>query len=256
MNNILSNNEIEIIKKCGYILSSAMNDVQAAICPGIATKDLDLIAENAIRQKGATPSFKDYFVAGAGKYPASLCVSINDEVVHGIPKNNRVLKDGDIVSLDLGAQYNGICTDMAVTVAVGQVSDEALNLIKVTEECLKRGIQASKVGNRIGAIGEIVQDYAEKNNFGVIRDLVGHGIGIKPHMDPQIPNYGNSNRGPKILPGMALAIEPMITEGDFQIKVKDDNWTIITNDGSLAAHFEHTIVVTKDGPVVVTDIKG
>ena len=243
MNNILTANQIENMRECGKLLSSAMKEVQKAVKPGISTEKLDQIAEKYIGEHDAIPSFKDYEVTGVGKYPASLCVSINSEIVHGIPSPNRILKEGDIVSLDLGAIFKGVCTDMATTLSVGKVSESACELIKVTKECLESGIKAAISGNNIGAIGKSVQEYAEENGFGVVRDFVGHGIGEKPHMDPAIPNYGKSSEGPEILEGMALAIEPMITEGNYETKIEPNGWTVTTTDGSLAAHFEHTVVI-------------
>ena len=243
MNNILSANQIENMRECGKLLSSAMKEVEKAVKPGISTEKLDQIAEKYIREHNAIPSFKNYEVTGVGKYPASLCVSIDSEIVHGIPSPNRILKEGDIVSLDLGAILKGVCTDMAITLPVGKVSENAEKLMKVTEECLDRGIKAVISGNKIGAIGESVQKHAEENRFGVVRDFVGHGIGEKPHMDPAIPNYGKSTDGPEILEGMAFAIEPMITEGNYETKIEPNGWTVTTADGSLAAHFEHTVVI-------------
>lgn len=252
MNNILNADQTIAMRECGKILAFAMNEVKTAARPGISTLELDKIAEKSIRERGASPSFKNYKVAGIGFYPASLCVSVNSEVVHGIPSENRFLKEGDIVSFDLGARYKNICSDMAITVPIGKISNEAQILIKNTSECLDRGIAASVVGNRIGAIGEAVFQHATTYGLGVVRDLVGHGIGELPHMDPMIPNYGKSSSGPKIIENMALAIEPMITSGDYHIKTNPDGWTIITADGSLSAHFEHTIIVINGVPEVVT----
>lgn len=252
MTNILNSSQIENMRECGKILSSAMKEVEKVVKPGISTDKLDQIAERLIKEKGAIPSFKDYEVQGVGKYPASLCVSINSEIVHGIPSSSRVLKEGDIVSLDLGAIFKGVCTDMAVTLPVGKVSDIAQILIKTTKECLEKGINAAVLGNHIGNIGEEVQKYAEDNGFGVVRDFVGHGIGEKPHMDPAIPNYGKASEGPEIIEGMALAIEPMITEGHYDTKIDPNGWTVATADDSLAAHFEHTIVIIDGNPEVIT----
>lgn len=252
MNNILNNDQLVAIRECGKILSRAMNNVEAAIKPGVSTLELDKIAERSIRDNGAEPSFKNYEVSGIGKYPASLCVSINFEIVHGIPSKNRFLKEGDIISLDLGARYKNVCTDMATTLPVGKISENAQKLIKTTEECLDEGIKAAIFGNKIGAIGEAVSGHAHANGFGVVRDLVGHGIGVLPHMDPQIPNYDKSTNGPKIVENMALAIEPMITLGDYHVETGSDGWTIETQDKSLAAHFEHTIIIVNGLPEIVT----
>lgn len=252
MNNVLADDQIVAIRECGKILSFAMKEVKKAVAPGVSTHQLDEIAHKSILDKGGEPSFLNYEVSGIGYYPASLCVSINEEIVHGIPSKDRILKDGDIVSLDLGAKYKGVCTDMAVTLPVGEISEIAQKLIEVTKECLDRGISAAIAGNKIGAIGESVQKHAESNGFGVVRDLVGHGIGTKPHMAPNIPNYGKKTAGPKILERMALAIEPMITVGDYNIEPKSDGWTISTTDKSLAAHFEHTIVIVEGIAEIIT----
>jgi len=252
MNNILNENQITAMRECGRILALAMGEVKKAVKPGISTHELDCIAEKSIRERGASPSFKNYKVAGIGFYPASLCVSVNSEIVHGIPSKNRFLKEGDIVSFDLGARYKNVCSDMAITVPIGKVSNEAQILIKNTSECLDRGIFASIVGNRIGAIGEAVFHHATACGLGVVRDLVGHGIGELPHMDPMIPNYGKSSSGPKIIENMALAIEPMITSGGYRVKTNPDGWTIVTADGSLSAHFEHTIIIINGMPEIVT----
>lgn len=254
MKNILNQEQIKNIKICGKILAESMREVSSAIKVGIRTKELDQIAENAIKKRGAEPSFLGYEVKGIGEYPASLCISIDSEIVHGVPTHERCIKDGEVVSLDLGAKYKGVCTDMAVTVIVGEQGEKKKKLVEVTKKCLELGIDAARVGNRIGAIGEAVQTFAEENGLGVVRDLVGHGIGEDPHMEPKIPNFGNKNDGPEILEGMALAIEPMITQGSHKIKVHKDNWTILTKDESLAAHFEHTIIIENGKAHIVTKI--
>lgn len=251
MRNILNKEEIDSIIKCGKILRESLAEVLKNVKPKVSSFDLDKIAYKEITKRGAVPSFLGYEVIGAGKFPSTLCISINDEVVHGIP-SKRVLESGDLISIDIGAQHEGICTDMAVTVPVGEVTNEALKLIEVTKKSLDLGIKQAQVGNSIGDIGHAVQSYAEANGMGVVRDLVGHGIGQKAHLEPRIPNYGDKGSGPRIELNMALAIEPMLTAGDYRVTVKDDGWTVVTRDGSLAAHFEHTVVVTKDGPLVVT----
>ncbi len=251
MSNILSKKEIKDIKVCGKILKDSLNEVKNAVKPGVSTLELDKIAEDAIVRQGAVPSFKDYEVKGSGNFPFTTCVSINDEVVHGLP-SKRIINNGDVVSLDLGAIYNGVCTDMAITLPVGDVSESALKLISVTRECLNLGINEAKAGKYIGDIGNAVQTHAERNKFGVVRDLVGHGIGTEPHMQPSIPNFGKKGAGAKIIEGMALAIEPMLTEGNYEVKVGMDGWTVLTRDGSIAAHFEHTIVIVEGKPIVVT----
>ena len=250
--NLLNSKQLADIKVCGKILKNALDAVVKNARPGISAYELDQIAEKSLLSAHARPSFKNYFVRGCGSYPSSLCVSINDEVVHGIPTKNKILKNGDIVSFDIGAEYNGICTDMATTIPIGKVSKEAVNLMKVTKKSLEKGIQAVHKGNRIGDIGHAVQSYTEAMGFNVIRDLVGHGIGTKPHMDPQIPNYGRAGSGIEILNGMALAIEPMSVIGKYDIVVGTDNWTISTRDHSLAAHFEHTIIIENGKTLVVT----
>lgn len=252
MTNILNKEEIATIKTCGKILRNALDQIASAIKPGISAFELDQIAEKTLTSSGAIPSFKNYKVQGIGRYPSALCVSINSEVVHGLPRKNKIVKDGDIVSLDLGAIYKGICTDAAVTVPVGNVSPKTLELVEATKESLYLGIKEAREGAQIGDIGHAVQRYLELNGFSVVRDLVGHGIGTLPHMEPQIPNYGNAGTGPEILEGMALAIEPMATAGDYKVTTADDRWTILTSDGSMAAHFEETIVIIDGEPVIVT----
>ena len=252
MNNILNSEQIEKIIKCGKILRDSMEVVKEAVKPGISTYTLDQIAESEFKKRNATASFKNYKV-GDKRFPNSICISINDEVVHGIPHKDRILKDGDIVSLDLGAQYKGLYTDMAVTVAVGSISLDKQKLIDVTHECLNKGILAVKVGKSIGDIGHSIQTCAEKEGLGVIRNLVGHGIGAKPHTSPQIPNFGKPSSGLRIEEDMALAIEPMLTAGDYNIEIKDDGWTVTTKDRSLSAHFEHTVVIINGKPTVITN---
>jgi len=249
---ILSENQIVDIKICGKILHDALLEVANSCHAGVSTAKIDQIAENAIIKAGARPSFKNYLVAGVGEYPSALCISINDEIVHGLPDKNRRLEDGDIVSLDLGAEYHGIYTDSAVTVPVGKVSAELSKLIDTTKTALELGIREATAGNHIGDIGVAVETKAKADGFEVIRDYVGHGIGTKPHMSPQIPNFGTAGRGEEIVEGMALAIEPMIVTGSPKTLVDSNGWTVKTADGSMAAHFEHTIVTIDGKPVVVT----
>jgi len=251
MISILTGSQVADLEKSGSILASAIKKVEEAVCIGVSTKELDKIAETEIRQAGAVPAFKNYIVEGSGAFPASLCVSVNHHVVHGIPGEYQ-LKDGDIVSLDLGAGYNGIFSDMAVTLPVGRISQKAQKLINVTKECLEIGISEAHSGNRIGDIGHAIQNHAEKNGFGVIRDLVGHGVGLKPHMEPKVPNFGRKNTGEEITNGLTIAIEPMITAGDYGVKLEKDNWTISTKDLSLSAHFEHTIIIENGEARIVT----
>lgn len=251
MISILSGSQTDNLKRSGRILASAMKKVEEAVKIGITTKELDQIAEKELRQAGAVPAFKNYIVEGSGAFPASLCVSVNHHVVHGLP-GDYILQDGDIISLDLGAEYNGIFTDMAITLPVGRVTQKAQKLISITKECLSIGIKEAHIGNKVGAIGYAIQNHAEKNGFGVIRDLVGHGVGIKPHMEPKVPNFGAKNLGENIINGLTIAIEPMITAGDYNVKLENDNWTISTKDLSLSAHFEHTIIIEKGRAKVVT----
>ncbi|MFA5926821.1 MAG: type I methionyl aminopeptidase [Patescibacteria group bacterium] len=252
MDNILNKNQIEAIKECGKILSQAMDEVEKSIAPNLTAAEIDSIAESAILKGGAKPSFKNYEVHGGGIYPSTSCISINDEIVHGLPTSDKILREGDIVSVDLGANKGGVHTDMARTFAVGKVSSQAQKLIDMTRRCLEVGLSSVRAGAKIGQIGHNIQKTAESEGFGVVRDLVGHGIGPEVHMEPSVPNYGRGNEGPVIVEGMALAIEPMLTTGSHRIKVAPDGWTILTTDGSLAAHFEHTVVVEDGKPVVVT----
>jgi methionyl aminopeptidase len=213
----------------------------------VTTADLDGAAEKLVRAAGAEPAFKGY-----RGYPATLCASINEEVVHGIPSKKRALGDGDIVSLDMGVKLNGFYGDSAVTVPVGRVSDGVLKLLKVTQEALELAIAQVRVGGRVSDIGHAVQRHVEANGFSVVREFVGHGIGSSLHEDPQIANYGEPGRGPRLAEGMVLAIEPMVNMGRSAVKVLADGWTAVTRDGSLSAHFEHTVAVTRDGPLVLT----
>lgn len=252
MDNILSTSEISDMRICGKFLARAISQASQHAKPGISTFELNRIAEEKLLELGARPSFKNYYVAGIGNYPASLCVSINDEIVHGIPNKSRVLKDGDIVSLDLGAEYNGIYSDMALTVPVGKISDEARRLIDLTRLSLDTAILQISSGKHIGDIGSTIEEIAQRGGLGIVRDYVGHGIGRKPHLPPQIPNYAAHEKGPKIQEGMALAIEPMLTLGAEETKIKPDGWTVVTADRSLAAHFEHTVVIVDGIGEIVT----
>jgi methionyl aminopeptidase len=219
----------------------------ARVAPGVSTGDLDAQAEQLIRAAGATPAFKGY-----NGYPASICASINDEVIHGIPSKARALKPGDIISIDVGAELDGYFGDSAVTLPVGEVSDEAKQLLQVTEESLYRAIDVVRPGARISDIGHAVQKHVEAAGFSVVREFVGHGIGQRMHEEPQIPNYGEPGRGPRLSEGMVLAIEPMVNAGKAAVKVLADGWTAVTRDHSLAAHFEHTVAVTADGAWILT----
>lgn len=241
-----SEDELRAMREAGRLVARTHAVVQAAIRPGITTASLDALAEEYIRNHGALSAFKGY-----NGYPSNICVSINEEVVHGIP-GSRTLKEGDIVSIDIGAVVDGFYGDMARTYPVGEVSAEAEQLIAVTKEALAKGVAAAVAGNRLSDIGHAVQSYVEAHNLSVVRDFVGHGIGRSMHEAPQIPNFGRPGRGPRLKPGMVLAIEPMVNIGGWEVIVLSDNWTVVTADGSLSAHFEDTVAVTEDGPLILT----
>ncbi|MBI2038717.1 MAG: type I methionyl aminopeptidase [Candidatus Niyogibacteria bacterium] len=242
--------EIEILREGGRILARILSVVAEAAKPGVETRELDALAAREIKKAGAKSSFKGYHVAGR-KFPAVLCVSVNDEAVHGLP-SKRVLKNGDLVGLDFGIWYKGLCTDAALTVGVGLLDEKAKQLNNVTRESLERAITVCKPGAHIGDIGHAVQSFAEARGFGVIRELVGHGVGLAVHEDPQIPNWGNIGTGEKLVEGMVIAIEPMLTEGSPKVYVAPDGWAWKTKDGSRASHFEHTLIITKTGAEVLT----
>ncbi|HEY6220128.1 MAG TPA: type I methionyl aminopeptidase [Gemmatimonadaceae bacterium] len=240
--------EIEIMAEGGRILGATVELLRKSVKAGISTADLDRIADEFIRShEGATPAFK-----GLYGFPGSICASINNEIVHGIPSPKRVLKDGDIISLDVGVGYKGYFTDSATTVAVGAVDAKTAKLLDVTKRALDAGIEAATIGNHIGDIGAAVQAVVEGAGFTVVRDLVGHGIGTSFHEEPQVPNYGKPKRKEKLVPGLTIAIEPMVNVGGPATKTLSDKWTIVTVDGSRSAHFEHTIAITGDGPRVLT----
>lgn len=239
--------EIAIMSEACRISAGALKVAGEAVEPGVTTAEIDRIAENYIRKHGAKPNFKGY-----NGYPAAACISINNEVIHGIPSKHRVIKAGDIVSIDLGATYEGFNGDNAATFAAGDVFVEAKRLMDVTKESLYKGISAAIAGNRIGDIGSAVQTYVEANGFSVVRDYVGHGVGTKLHEAPEVPNYGKPNHGIRLVPGMTIAIEPMVNQGDYKVNVLPDGWTVLTKDGSLSAHFEHTVAITADGPKILT----
>jgi len=244
-----SNREIELMRVAGRIVAMAHKAVKDAIKPGMTTKDIDDLVEKVIRENDAIPSFKNY-----NGYPASACVSINEEVVHGIPSPHRVLQNGDIVSVDIGAMYKGYHGDSAWTYACGEISEDAKRLLIGTEKSLFAGLEYAKANNRLSDISHEIQKTAEGFGFSVVREFVGHGVGSKLHEDPQIPNYGLPNRGVKLKSGMTLAIEPMINLGNKEVKVLSDGWTTITRDKSLSAHFEHTILIKKDGYEILTKL--
>ena len=246
---IKNNKEIALMREAGKLVGETLLLIEEKVRPGITTAELDRIAEEFITKHGAKPSFK-----GLYGFPASLCISVNEQVVHGIP-GGYVLKDGDIISVDCGVQAKGFHGDAARTFAVGNISEEAKKLIDVTEKSFFKGIEYAKVGNRLTDISHGIQSYVEANGFSVVRDFVGHGIGRVVHEDPDIPNFGNPGRGPKLAVGMALAIEPMVNIGNYKVKTLKDNWTVVTSDGSLSAHYENTIVILPDGPEILTLIK-
>lgn len=235
------------MRQSGAILRQVHKAVGAAVKPGATTMDLERVAEAKIQELGAKAAFKGY-----NSYPACLCTSVNQEVIHGIPSAKKVLQDGDIVSVDCGVVLDGYYSDAAETYAVGQLSSETRKLLDVTKASLERAIEAVRVGATVGDIGATVQELCEGEGFGVVRDFVGHGIGKSMHEDPQVPNFGRRGKGTKLKAGMVLAIEPMINAGSADVKVLQDGWTAVTVDGSMSAHFEHTVAVTKDGPLVLT----
>jgi methionyl aminopeptidase len=243
-----SPDEVAKMRVAGSIVAETIDTVLAAVEPGVSTADLDMVAETFIRERKATPSFKGY-----RGFPASICASLNEEVVHGIPSPKRILKEGDVLSLDFGAIWDGYHADSAVTVFVGEPpSAEVEKLVRVTEEALEAGISQIRPGGRLSDISHAVQQVVEGAGFSVVREYVGHGVGRSLHEDPQIPNYGLPGRGPELRPGLVVAVEPMVTMGDWKTRVLADDWTVVTADRSLAAHFEHTIAVTEDGREVLT----
>ena len=245
---IKSNKELQYMELAGSIVGSALTLLKKSVEPGITTKELDTIAYKEITKLGAKPTFKGY-----RGFPASICASVNEEIVHGIP-GKRVLKDGDIIKMDVGATINGFIGDAAVSVAVGKVSLNAKKLMDATEESLKKGINAAQPGNRIGDIGTAVQTYGESLGYGIVREFVGHGVGRHLHEEPQVPNYRDPSKGPGpiLKPGMCIAIEPMLNIGGWETLILDDDWTVVTKDGTLSSHFEHTIAITDDGPQILT----
>ena len=234
--------EIELMREAGRILAEVHNELGKIIEPGITTLEIDKMGEKLIRSYGCEPSFLNY-----QGYPASICVSVNEEVVHGIPSAKRILKEGDIVSLDAGVIYKGYHSDAARTYGVGQISKEAAQLVEVTKQCFFEGIKFAKPGNHLHDISNAIMDYATRFGYGVVRDLTGHGIGSHLHEDPDIPNFRQKKRGPQLVPGMTLAIEPMINAGTYRVSWLDDDWTVVTNDGKISAHYENTVLITEEG---------
>lgn len=243
---IKSPKEIDLMRKAGKIVAETLLLVESKVKPGITTAELDRIAEEFITKHGAKPSFK-----GLYGFPASLCISVNEQVVHGIP-GGYVLKDGDIVSVDCGAELNGFHGDAARTFAVGNISEEASKLIKVTEESFFKGIEFAKVGNKLTDISHAIQRHVEASGFSIVREFVGHGIGKQVHEDPEVPNFGKPGRGPKLVTGMTLAIEPMVNVGTYRVSTLSNDWTVVTADKSLSAHYENTVVILPDGPEILT----
>ena len=239
--------ELKVMREACRISAEALRLAGNAVQPGVTTAEIDRIAEKYILSQGAVPNFKNY-----QGYPATACISINNEVIHGIPSKKRVLKSGDIVSIDLGAKFDGYHGDNAATFACGEISKEAKRLMDTTRESLYEGIAAAVSGGRLGDIGHAIQQYVEQRGYSVVRQFVGHGVGTQLHEAPEVPNYGIPGRGIRLMSGMTLAIEPMVNAGHYDVKVMPDGWTVLTKDGSLSAHFEHTIVITPDGPQILT----
>jgi methionyl aminopeptidase len=242
-----SKREIDIMREANQIVADTHQLLSEKLKAGMTTAELDKIADEYIRSRGAVPSFKGY-----QGFPASICISINEEVVHGIPDSHRIIKDGDIVSVDIGTFFEGFNGDAARTYPVGEVSEVAKKLLDVTEKSLLTGIEKALIGNRLFDISHAVQEYVEANGFSVVRDYVGHGIGRKMHEDPQIPNFGPAGKGPKLKNGMTLAIEPMVNVGGFEVETLEDSWTVVTEDRTLSAHFEHTIAITNHGVEILS----
>jgi methionyl aminopeptidase len=245
--------EIEIMRAANVIVAEVLAELRRHVRPGMTTAELDHIAEEMTRQRGATPAFKGYAPAGRA-FPSSVCTSINDEVVHGIPSERRVLREGDLIGMDFGVCYQGFYGDAAITVAVGCADSEADRLMRVTSEALWAGIEQVQVGHRLGDVSAAIQERVERDGFTVVRDFVGHGIGRRLHEEPQVPNFGKRDRGVRLRTGMVLAIEPMVNAGAADVRVKDDGWTAVTMDGRRSAHFEHSVAVTDRGPYVLSQL--
>lgn len=246
-----SQSQIELMQEAGRILALTHHQLAQEIKPGMSTKDIDRLGETIIRDYGCIPSFLNY-----NGYPASICVSVNDEVVHGIPNEKHIIQDGDIVSLDAGVIYQGYHSDAARTILVGNVSEEARRLVEVTRQSFFEGIKYARPGYHIVDIGRAIQEYVEKNGFSVVRDLTGHGIGKKLHEKPNIPNFVDRRKGARLRPGMTLAIEPMVNAGEYDVIWMEDDWTVVTYDGSLSAHYENTILITEGDPVILSQAEG
>ena len=245
--------EIEIMRAANVIVAEVLVALGERLRAGVTTQELDAVAEDMTRRRGAVPAFKGYEVAGR-VFPSSVCISINEEVVHGIPSTQRVLRDGDIVGLDFGVRFQGYYGDAAMTVPVGHADPQSERLMRATREALWAGIEQVRVGQRLGEVSAAIQARVESDGFSVVRDFVGHGIGKRLHEEPQVPNYGKRDRGVRLRPGMVLAIEPMVNAGAPEVFVKDDGWTAVTRDGSRSAHFEHSVAVTEQGPYVLSQL--
>ncbi|MCK6556959.1 type I methionyl aminopeptidase [Candidatus Binatia bacterium] len=245
--------EIAVMRAANVIVADILAELQARAQPGVTTAELDAVAENMTRERGAVPAFKGYEVGGR-VFPRTLCISINEEVVHGIPSENRRLRDGDIVGLDFGVCYQGFYGDAAITVPVGTADDESVRLMNTTREALWAAIDCVRIGRRLGDVSATVQETAERAGFSVVRDFVGHGIGRHLHEEPQVPNFGTRDRGVRLRAGMVLAIEPMVNAGGADVRVKEDGWTAVTKDGRRSAHFEHSVAVTEEGPYVLSQV--
>ncbi len=239
--------ELAIMREAGRISAMALKVAGEAVEPGVSTWEIDRVARKYIESQGAVPSFLGY-----GGFPASACISVNNVVIHGIPSKRQIVKAGDIVSIDIGAMFEGFHGDNAYTFPCGDIAPQAQRLLDATRESLYEGIKQAKAGNRLGDIGSTVQRYVEARGYSVVRDFVGHGVGAKLHEDPSVPNYGTPGRGVRLLPGMTIAIEPMVNQGGYEVQVQKDGWTTVTRDGKLSAHFEHTVAITPDGPVILT----
>lgn len=242
-----TNRELALMQEACRISAGALRVAGEAVEPGVSTYEIDRLAYDYIKKCGAEPNFLNLY-----GFPATACISVNDRVIHGIPSKKEILKEGDVVSIDLGAKINGFNGDNAATFAVGKISEEAQALLDATKESLYEAIKVAKAGNRVGDIGSTVQRYVEARGFSVVRAYVGHGVGANLHEDPNVPNFGTPGRGVRLLPGMTLAIEPMINLGGSDVKTLSDGWTVVTKDGKISAHFEHTIAVTQDGPIILT----
>ncbi len=252
MISLKSPREIEIMRRANVIVAEVLQELKQRVAPGVTTIELDAVAEEMTLKKNAIPAFKGYNVAGR-VYPLCLCASVNDEIVHGIP-SHRALREGDIIGLDYGVIYEGFYGDSAITVGVGEVNEEAQRLMDVTQQSLYKGIEQLHEGKRLGDLGAAVQRVAEGAGFSVVRAFVGHGIGKKLHEEPPVPNYGEPERGLRLKEGMVLAIEPMVNVGGYEVEIREDGWTAVTKDGSLAAHFEHSVAITKDGPFILSQL--